>query len=489
MLIRIMKHEWRSLAADSSLWIVIVVFAIAAGGAILNGSSMVKRQQDAINRFIPHREKKIADLHGQAEVEELRNIDSHKSQNTYEFWGPRHPFRIQDEAGYLRMIVPPAPLAGLALGQSDLLPIAYSVSTRGTSFATQEKDSIELEQMENPLKLLTGYWDFSFVLVYLYPLLILALSYGLLTSEKEDGTMALLLSQPVSLSTLVAGKIVARALIIFGCVIVFSLFGFLLSGAKAPANGSFARLGVWLIAVISYGAFWLSLAVLVNAFGKSAAINALQLAVCWLVLAVVVPSLVNLTASALYQVPSRAEFIFAKRNATASAKTKSSQLMGKFFEDHPELALNDEQKRLPLVELAAQDEEAVRQLQPIRDHFNAQLLRQQQLVDRCRFLSPAILLQSTLNDIAGTDINRHQSFLSQASRFYEEWRGFFQPKIFSNAPLYAVEYNQIPQFDYHEESFGNVARRAVMPLLALITLAFVLGAVGQRACRHYPLAS
>ncbi len=105
--------------------------------------------------------------------------------------------------------------------------------------------------MENPLKLLTGYWDFSFVLVYLYPLLILALSYSMIAAEKEDGVMALLLSQPVGLKTLIAGKIVARAVIIFGCVIVFSLFGFLLSGIEMAENGSFARLGSWLIAEVS----------------------------------------------------------------------------------------------------------------------------------------------------------------------------------------------------------------------------------------------
>ncbi len=163
--------------------------------------------------------------------------------------------------------------------------------------------------------------------------------------------------------------------------------------------------------------------------------------------------------------------------------------MGKFFEDHPELALNDEQKRLPLVELAAQDEEAVRQLQPVRDRFNTQLLRQQQLVARCRFLSPALLSQSTLNDIAGSGLSRHQHFLSQAARFYEEWKGFFQPKIFSDAALYASEYRQIPQFVYREEPFGGVIPQLAMPLLTLIGLSFVFGVAGLRAYRHCQVLS
>lgn len=489
MISKIIKHEWRVLAADSSLWIVVAVFALAVGGAILNGALAARRQQESINRFALYREGEINKLRRQAEEEERQIASRHDSQNSYEFWGARHPFRIQDEAGHLRIIAPPAPLAALAIGQSDLFPIAYSVSTRGTSFATQEKDSIELEQVENPLKLLTGYFDLSFVFVYLYPLLILALSYDLIAAEKEAGTLAMPLSQPVGLRTFITGKIVARAVAVFGCVIVFSLAGFLLNGLDRAADGAFARLGIWLLAVVSYGAFWFGLAVLANAAGKSSAANALRLAACWLSLIIVIPSLVNLTASALYPVPSRAEFILAKRNATASAKAKSSQLMGSFFEAHPELALSNEQKKLPLVELAAQDEEAVRQLQPLRDRFNTQLLGQQQLIARCRFLSPALLLQATLNDIAGAGLSRHQHFLSQAARFYEEWKGFFQPKIFSDEALCASEYKQIPKFAFREESFSSVITRCAVPLLTLTGLTFVFGVAGLRAYRRYRILS
>jgi ABC-2 type transport system permease protein len=291
MISKIIRHEWRVLAADSSLWIVIAVFAIVVAGAILNGLLAINRQQQSINRFALYREGEINKLRRQAEDEERQNAHRPNAQNSYEFWGPRHPFRIQDEVGHLRIIAPPAPLSALAIGQSDLFPVAYSVSTRGTSFSTQVKDSIELEQIENPLKLLAGHFDLSFVFVYLYPLLILALSYNLIGAEKEAGTMALLLSQPVGLRTFITGKIVARAVAILGCAVVFSLAGLLLSGFDRP--GAVMRLGFWLLAVVLYGAFWFGLAVLTNATGNSSAANALRLATCWLSLVIVIPSSVN----------------------------------------------------------------------------------------------------------------------------------------------------------------------------------------------------
>jgi ABC-2 type transport system permease protein len=111
------------------------------------------------------------------------------------------------------------------------------------------------------------------------------------------------------------------------------------------------------------------------------------------------------------------------------------------------------------------------------------------LIARCRFLSPALLLQVALDDIASSGPSRHQHLLSQAASFYEEWKGFFQPKNFSDAALYASEYQQIPRFVYQEESFGGVIPRLVMPLLTLISLSFVFGAAGLRAYRHCQVLS
>ena len=69
-------------------------------------------------------------------------------------------------------------------------------------------------EIENPNRLLAGRFDLAFVIVFLYPLLILTLSYNMLSAEQEQGTLALTLSQPVSLRTLVSGKVLLRALVL-----------------------------------------------------------------------------------------------------------------------------------------------------------------------------------------------------------------------------------------------------------------------------------
>jgi hypothetical protein len=39
MLLRIIKHEWRGLAADRAVWLIAVVFATLIGYGVLSGAS------------------------------------------------------------------------------------------------------------------------------------------------------------------------------------------------------------------------------------------------------------------------------------------------------------------------------------------------------------------------------------------------------------------------------------------------------------------
>jgi ABC-2 type transport system permease protein len=61
----------------------------------------------------------------------------------------------------------------------------------------------------------------------------------------------------------------------------------------------------------------------------------------------------------------------------------------------------------------AVDEDVSRRARPVVDRYEQQLTRQQTLIDRLRFLSPAVLMQDALNDVAGTGAARHRHFLGQ----------------------------------------------------------------------------
>jgi ABC-2 type transport system permease protein len=477
MLTRIAKHEWRILASDWTLGIVFLVFAVSIGYGAMNGVRWVSFQRQTIAAALDEEAGRMERIKSQ-----IRDIEA----GTRRAAGPNP--QAADVAGsrlaVKYAVLPPSSLGVLAVGQSDVLPSYFKVST------ASKESIVTTSEIENPHRLLSGRFDLSFVIVYLYPLLILALSYNLISQEKENGTLAMLLSQPVSLGAFVAGKVALRAVLFLATVVVLSLLALIVAGVDLATEDLEAKLALWSGVIAAYGAFWFGMTILVTSFGRSSATNALALAGLWLLLVVVAPSALNLAAGALYPMPSRVELVTALRSASNEASAKGSALLAKYYEDHPELAaLTDAERAMNdfTVTRLAVDEEIEQSVRPVVDRYDIQLERQQSLVNRLRFLSPAIIAQDVLNDIAGTGLARHRHFVSLVEDFHARWRDHFLPLIVQRARLTASSYDQFPSFDFKDEPISAVAGRSGIGILSLLSGAFVLALAGYKRLRSYPI--
>jgi len=477
MVTRIMRHEWRLLGADRTLWVVVPLLAAIIGYGVYNGALWVRFQE----RTLRAAGEEEAGRHARAKAE-IAEIER-RGKQVQPFLDPRSAAVASGRAGVRYAAMPPAPLAALAVGQSDLYPYYFKVTRQS------RQTFVSNDEIENPANLLSGRFDLAFVIIYLYPLLILALAYNLLSAEREQGTLAMMLSQPVALRTVALGKAGARALVVLLVAVGFSLAGFLLVGADLARGDVWWRLLLWVAVVALYGAFWFALAVAVNAWGKSSASNALMLAGLWLLFVLLVPSLLNVAVTAAYPVPSRVEMIQATRRASAEATARGSQVMARYFEDHPELAgdgapdFNDFYTR----SLALQ-EETERLVGPVTDYFDRQVLGQQVLVDRFRFLSPAVVTQAALNDLAGTSAERYRHFLSQVGAYHQSWKAYFAPRIVSKASLRPEDYDRAPAFAFREEPAAAVAARASVGGAGLLVATLLVAAAAVAALRRYRLA-
>jgi ABC-2 type transport system permease protein len=471
-----MKHEWRSLRADRTLWIIVPLFALIIGYGVYNGVSWATFQRATLDAAAAEERERYAQA--RREIVEIEK----NGREVSPFSDPRLPSVASGRSGTRYAQLPPAPLAALSVGQSDLYPYYFKVSRQSKQTFTAN------DEIENPTNLLAGRFDLAFVVIYLFPLLILALSYNLISVEREQGTLAMMMSQPVALRSFVAGKVGLRAVVVLLLAIGFSLAGFLLSGVNLTAEGAWWRLLWWIGIVASYGAFWFALAVAVNAFGKSSATNALMLAGLWLFFVLLAPSLLNVGVTSVYPVPSRVEMIQATRRASAEATAKGSQLLAKYFEDHPELTAGGKADPTDFYTRSiATQEETERLVQPVVDHFDRQVIGQQSLADRFRFVSPAVVAQSALNDVAGTSIARYRHFIALVDDFHQTWKSYFNPRIVQKARFGAEDYDRFPNFAFREEPSDAVVRRVAVGLAGLLLPAIIIGWLALRALRRYPL--
>ena len=478
MLLRVMRNEWRGLAADRTLWAVTILLAVVMLFAASNGARWSALQQERHGRLVADQSERLEETRGQ--LLEIARGGSPRSR----FLDPRNPAQVGQSfaAGYA--LLPPAPLAPLSVGQSDILPAHYKITleSREALFAGDELD--------NPTNLLAGRFDVAFVIVFLYPLVILALSYNLLSGEKEGGTLALALAQPISLTRLATAKILACGVVVLSLTAALTLAAAVVASVDLGAPGAFSSLAAYFGITAVYGLFWFSLALLVNAFGRGSATNAVILAGVWLTLALIVPSATSLFAATLYPVPSRVEMIQSVRVAGQEASERGSQLLSAYFEDHPEMAPEGEIDPRDYYSLKfVTEDEISRQIAPLTERFEAQIRGQQSVVEKFRFLSPAILAQQALNDLSGTGYSRFDHFRSEAGRFADEWKSHFLPQIFRKTVVTAEALGELPRFSYRPERPSAIAERVGGTALLIALSAVLLLGTASWALRRYPLTA
>jgi ABC-2 type transport system permease protein len=473
VLLRLMQYEWRNLSADRTPLAIALLLGLALSYGAWNGWQWMTFQRETIAAAQQEERERLAAVRS-----EIPKIEAGE-RKVSAFTDSRLPQVLGRGPGARYAVMPPGALGALAVGQSDLYPYYFKVTTGSN------QTFLNSDEIENPVHLLAGRFDLAFVLLYLLPLVILACSYNLVSAEKEGGTLALALSQPIALPVLTMGKLLPRVALVLGLAVGLPVAMVGMSGGE----GAGVRLWLWVAVTVAYSAFWFALAVAVNAWGRSSATNAMALAGLWLLLVVVVPAVLNVAVKTAYPVPSRVELIQATRVAGDTATRQGAQLLARYLEDHPEMAPADKggAPDFGTVQVAV-SEATERAVQPVLDRFDAQVAGQQRIVDRFRFLSPAIVAQSAFNDLAGASAERYSHFLAQADVFHQQWRGYFVPRILRKEKLQAADVDQLPVFTYRDEALEDVVGRLGVALLGLLAPTLLVGWLGWRWLGRYPIA-
>jgi len=462
MNLRFFSWELRHLRSEPTFLVVLLLLVVLSGLAISNGVARLRDQQ-------VKQAAALAEVEGNAAVtaELVRKLDSGE-ETIPSFFDPRSPsgFALRHMAAYA--VKPSRPLAALSIGQSDLYPSIHKL-------ALNSRDSaLTAAEYENPQRLLIGSFDMAFVVIYIVPLLLLGLTYNLVSAERERGTLPLLLLQQGSVKRVALGRSLFLGGLVLLALVAILVGGLSFTGLQVNGGALFG----WLAVAFFYGLFWVGLAVFVASRGGGSATNAVILAGAWLLFTIIVPSTVSVAAKAIYPVPSRMAYIDAQRTVTEEASSRQSQLLAEYFEDHPELASAETQAAVVagtrtnprlIAHLGYQEQE--RLLAPVRARYAEQLEHQQGLVDALKYLSPALLAQAAFNDLSGTSMERHREFQRQAGDFHDALRDFFQPKIIEGEDF--TEYDQVPRFAFKEDAATASHATVQWLVLALGTVALL----------------
>ena len=459
----IARLEWRILRRDRAALAVLALFAGLLLLAAYTGGHRAHQVSDGLARAQAAQTERLDALH--VELARLEATNAHPTGQD-----PRDPTWMGREGAARLAILPPAPLAAVAVGQRDLYPQALRVNTE--VFLTTQRETET--PMSGPTRLTTGAFDPAFLFVVLFPLVIIALSYELLSGERERGTLAMLLSQPISQRALVFGKAGARMGLLCLVTLSFAVGGLLVAGVDLGGAG--LEVGLYLAILVAWALFWFAAAVAVNAFGRSSASNALLLFGLWLLVVVVVPGLTRVGVDTLYPPPSRVEMLHEAREAAQAMERELAGLEGRHDQDTQTQAYAEK-----MVTVQA---DLARRAAPVLADLRAQLAQRQRLQDGLRFLSPAMVVHLALEDVAGTGARRHQRFEAQVDAFHDRFRAQMFAKVRAGQPLDAAQIKAIPAWAFEEEPAGALASRVLSGVGGLLLAALLLLGLALRGLRR-----
>jgi ABC-2 type transport system permease protein len=487
MLRTILRHEWKRLRLDRSLLVGLILLTGFSAFGLWNGFSRIAGQRPIVEQMHEDEAKRLDDVRRR-----LERIEAGEAPPSDNYQNPTLPFATGGSLAFRYAVMPPAPTAVLASGDNLMRPAYFGISLWSTKrhHWSNRRMFVKSDEIENPTNLAAGHFDFAFVVVYLLPLLVLALSYNLISEEKEQGTLALVMAQPVAFSRVVVVKTAWRFVILAVPAVVIAGGAVVLSrGFDGIVSRHFA---IFIGAILAYLSFWLGVATAINAVGKSSAWNATALIALWIVFVLIVPTALNLTAATWYPTPPRTELIHAMRQAWIETDQLEGQTAARFYEDHPELLpanVPADVRRYAATTFYSSQLEIDRRIDPIFRRFDDQVDRQQAAIDKLSFLSPAIAIHAVLTDVAGTGPSRFRHFRHQVEDFHKQWRDFFVPRLFRLEKLRSSDVDSFPKFTYREEDSAVLVARNATRLLGIVIPMVVLSAISIAAVRRYNCAS
>jgi ABC-2 type transport system permease protein len=352
-------------------------------------------------------------------------------------------------------------LNGLAIGQRDINPSLLSVSIRNLEEQKYTSDLI------NPLFQMLGNMDFSFVLIYLFPLVIIALGFNLVSEEKEDGTWSLVLSQSNNPLKMLKIKMIIRLFgILITLILLFIIAKFYLA---IPFDKSFIA---YILTSILYICFWFALTWLVVSFHKQSSQNAMILLITWLMLTIVIPAGINALNVYLYPVPEALNTILESRDGYHNKWDEPKEpTLAKFHKHYPELSHFKHPKDQDYswlwyyaMQQMGDDEAAIH-----ANSFKQKLRARNDFTTISGLFFPTIHAQLSLNSISKSDMDNYLNFIVDLEKFHEKKRLFYYPKIFSEERVSDQNWNKIGLEFFYEKQKINWAL-IVIPFLTIISI-------------------
>ena len=368
--------------------------------------------------------------------------------------------------------LPPASLNDFAIGHADLHPASAEISPwRNVSSVFGRY------QFDNPTMLASSTFDVAFVIVFLLPIAMIAVSFDVVSSERQRGSLAMVLVSPVSLERVVWTRLAFRNGVLW---LVAAAAMFVLAILNDAGGDRFARFGLWLGASFAYGLFWFAIIGVCVAWFRSAIATAGALLGAWVLFSVVLPATVATMAESAFPTPSRLAYLSEIREAQGETNRNLADMTSGFLMDHPDLTVGDDSMPAYMRAAFLSNEAARESTRPVMEDYDAARQGRSDTVSWAQFLSPSIITHRLLLLAAGGDLDRQHAYQSQVLVSLDGLSDALGPAIVSRNRISLEEFDALQPFAFADIPAGTIASRAAAPLAFLLVISLGLASLAHR---------
>ncbi|MEM8565991.1 MAG: DUF3526 domain-containing protein [Bacteroidota bacterium] len=471
------------LYRSRAFWILLLFLTMGAVFALVSGLDWRKRYIGAAqaDRVQVAKDRALLvqvydDL--EAGIQTPSDVDSFDGNGEF-IPDPRDPY----VAGFYHTQLaelPVSPLLGLATGSTELRATHHLI--RSVPIAELFRIGEPAERV-NPGALAAGRFDLLAFIIYLCPLVLVVLLFDAVARELEsNGQAALLAGLGSTQRELLLARGITRGSVILIIALTASIVGLAFLGQLL----SMAALA-WLFGVTLYLLFWTTLLLGVASLRFGVVGSAAISVALWVVLLLVSPGLVErvLRPSGLLEPRVLADAkvrrvireASADKDASAAAKTRVAR-------DYWQIDFAS----VP----ACADREGVLSeyvLRRLSDETYAKAMHTGRLrevlydrhLDHWGWLSPVLYFGRAMETIAGVGPERQRVFEEQVFSFHTQWRDRVTDAIFACHQFTRDDFENAPQFIWHEPKNGFT------PYLTIIFLSTLALLLGRFALRRHPL--
>ncbi|AIM35243.1 hypothetical protein KO02_00075 [Sphingobacterium sp. ML3W] len=272
-------------------------------------------------------------------------------------------------------------------------------------------DSDLSEEMANPERLAIGALDFSFIIIYLLPILLIILLFNIGGLEKDLNFDRLVQVNNPSFSKWLLARFSFYFFLIIALLLILMLVYAALTNALFDLSGTFLMM---YLLVLFYTFLWFGIFYYINLKGKGSANQAIKMASIWLLFGVIIPGATHQILSLKYPTSYMTDYLDASRDETYKIyDLPADTVKKKLLIHYPELQATKLSKETVIDEgiignstsglINKLMKDAAKQIEDSNESKN-------QFIRYTSWVNPLNWFQNTMNRLSETDYYAYQKF-------------------------------------------------------------------------------